>query len=252
LNVFPRVGVALIFRRSGIAGLHSRIFRRFFMFQIKICGITRPADAWAACEAGADAIGLNFYHRSSRYVARDVARSIARKIGDRAWKVGVFVNATPEEIAAVCDEVGLDAVQLHGDEPPSLIRRLAPRPVIKAFRLGPDGLAPIGRWFDECMHTGTAPPMVLLDAYQPGEYGGTGQTADWRIAGAFGRTPGMPPWALAGGLTPANVAQAISEARPGAVDTAGGVEVSPGIKDAQKIEEFVAAARAGFTALAAG
>jgi len=221
------------------------------MFQIKICGITRTADALAACEAGADAIGLNFYDRSSRYVARDVARSIAREIGNRVLKVGVFVNATHDEIAVACDEVGLDAVQLHGDERPQLVRMLAPRPVIKAFRLGPEGLAPIGRWFDDCLHAGAAPRMVLLDAYQPGEYGGTGQTADWRIAGTFGRTPGMPPWALAGGLTPANVSLAISEARPGAVDTAGGVEISPGIKDPRKIFEFVAAARAGFTAPAA-
>jgi phosphoribosylanthranilate isomerase len=216
------------------------------MFQIKICGITRADDALAACDAGADAIGLNFYPRSSRYVTREAARELARRVGTRALKVGVFVNETFETIAAVCDEVGLDAVQLHGDEPPALVRRLEPRPVIKAFRLGPDGLAAIRRWFDECLHAAAAPRMVLLDAFQPGEYGGTGRTADSGAAAAYGRTPGMPPWALAGGLTPENVAAAITAARPQAVDTAGGVESAPGIKDHAKVGAFVRAAREAF------
>jgi len=223
--------------------------RRPAMFQIKICGITRAADAVAACDAGADAIGLNFYPRSSRYLAIDAARDVVRQVGARALKIGVFVNERPETIDAVCAQVGLDAVQLHGDEPPSLVRRLASRPVIKAFRLGPDGLAAIGRWFDECLHAGASPRMVLLDAFQPGEYGGTGRTADRGPAAAFGRTPGMPPWALAGGLTPENVAAAIADTRPHAVDTAGGVESAPGVKDHAKIARFVLAARAAFASL---
>ena len=220
------------------------------MFQIKICGITRPVDAVAACDAGADAIGLNFYARSSRCVTADAARELTRAVGSRVLKVGVFVNETYETITAVCDEVGLDAVQLHGDERPELVRRLAPRPVIKAFRLGPDGLAPIRLWFDECMHSAGMPRMVLIDGFQAGEYGGTGRTADRGLAAAFGRTPGLPPWALAGGLTPENVALAVVETRPHAVDTAGGVESAPGIKDHAKIIRFVSAARDAIAGLA--
>jgi phosphoribosylanthranilate isomerase len=213
------------------------------MFQIKICGITRVVDAVAAGDAGADAIGLNFYARSSRCVTAEAARDVARAVGARILKVGVFVNETYETIASLCDDVGLDAVQLHGDERPELVRRLAPRPVIKAFRLGPDGLAPIRIWFDECLHSAGMPQMALIDGFLPGEYGGTGRTADRGLAAAFGRTPGLPPWALAGGLTPENVALAVVETRPYAVDTAGGVESAPGIKNHAKIVRFVSAAR---------
>src|SRR5262245_47896662 len=101
------------------------------MFQIKICGITRTLDALAACEAGADAIGLNFYPRSSRYVAPEVARTISDAVGPRAAKIGVFVNASLDEIVSIAEQCGLDAVQLHGDERPSLVRQLAPRSVVK-------------------------------------------------------------------------------------------------------------------------
>ena len=98
------------------------------MFQIKICGITNVADAEAAVAAGADAIGLNFYSGSSRCIDRAQARAIAEAVGDRACKVGVFVNASPDEITATCEAVGLDLVQLHGDERPEILRRLAPQP----------------------------------------------------------------------------------------------------------------------------
>jgi phosphoribosylanthranilate isomerase len=231
-------------RRDGL--IPSDLPRGRPMFRIKICGITRVEDALASVAGGADAVGLNFYPRSSRCVSREAARAIALEVGTKSLKVGVFVNVPYEEIAAVFDEVGLDAVQLHGEERPSLVRQLGPRPVIKAFRLGPEGLAPIGRWFDECLHLGAAPQMVLLDAFQPGEFGGTGRAADRTLAAAFGRTQGMPPWALAGGLTPENVAQAIADTSPHAVDTAGGVESSPGIKDHLRIARFAAAARAAF------
>jgi phosphoribosylanthranilate isomerase len=220
------------------------------MFQIKICGITSEADAQAAVEAGADAIGFNFFEGSRRFVERGIARSICRGLDKRVLRVGVFVNAPPPAIRAILELVDLDAVQLHGDESPTWLAELGSIPVVKAFRLGPDGLAPVRAWFEASLRTGGMPQMVLLDAHQPGEFGGTGRPADRGLAAAYGRTPGMPPWALAGGLSAENVAEAIVETRPHAVDTAGGVESAPGKKDHLKMGQFVAAARAAFRSIA--
>lgn len=215
------------------------------MFRIKICGLTNIADAEAAATAGADAIGLNFYSQSSRCVDRATARTISQALGSRVVKVGVFVNAPVDEIIATYDDVGLDLVQLHGDEWPDVLRPLAPRPVMKAFRVGPAGLVEVRRWLETCMPMSIFPRLVLLDAFRAGQYGGTGATTDWSAAAAYARTAGVPPLVLAGGLTPANVAEAIRAVRPAAVDTAGGVESSPGVKDAALMQAFVAAARRG-------
>jgi len=201
----------------------------------------------AAVEAGADAIGLNFYPQSPRFITREVAREIiaavGEKYGTKVCKVGLFVNATADEIAGTYDDLGLDLIQLHGDERPDILRALAPRPVMKAFRLGPDGLAPLRRWFDDAMRSALMPRMVLLDAYSAGSYGGTGLTTDWPTAAAYGATPGLPPCVLAGGLTAENIAEAIAAVRPAAIDTAGGVESRPGVKDVAKMQAFVSAAR---------
>lgn len=213
------------------------------MFQIKICGITSAADAVTAVEAGADALGLNFYPQSSRFISRDVAREIVAAVGDRVCKVGLFVNSPAEEIVAAYDDLGLDLIQLHGDERPDVLRRLAPRPVMKAFRIGPDGLAPLRHWFDEGMRGGLIPQLTLLDAFQAGSYGGTGKTTDWPTAAAYAATRGVPPCVLAGGLTAENVAEAIAAVRPAAVDVAGGVESRPGVKDVAKMRAFVGAAK---------
>lgn len=217
------------------------------MFQIKICGLTSAADAVAAVEAGADALGLNFYPKSPRFISRDAAREIVAAVGakqgSKVCKVGLFVNATADEILSAYDDLGLDLIQLHGDERPDLLRALAPRPVMKAFRIGPDGLAPLRRWFDDAMRGALIPRMVLLDAYSADRYGGTGLTTDWPSAAAYASTPGLPPCVLAGGLTAENVAEAIAAVRPAAIDTAGGVESRPGVKDAAKMQAFVAAAR---------
>lgn len=213
------------------------------MFQIKICGLTSAADAVAAVEAGADALGLNFYPQSPRFISRDVAREIVAAVGSKVCKVGLFVNATAAEIISTSEDLGLDLIQLHGDERVDLLRALAPRPVMKAFRIGPDGLAPLRRWFDDAMHSALIPRMVLLDAYSAGRYGGTGLTTDWPSAAAYAGTPGMPPCVLAGGLTADNVAEAITAVRPAAIDTAGGVESRPGVKDAAKMQAFVSAAK---------
>jgi phosphoribosylanthranilate isomerase len=218
------------------------------MFTIKICGITNVDDAATTVAAGADAIGLNFYPPSPRYIDRARAKEIAAAVGSQVCKVGLFVNASVESICETYDDVGLDLIQLHGDERPEILRSLAPRPVMKAFRLGPDGLAPVRRWLEDAMRLSLSPRMVLLDAYQPGVYGGTGRTTEWPLAAVYAATSGMLPLVLAGGLTSENVGQAITTVRPKAVDTAGGVESEPGRKDAARVRAFVAAAKAGFAA----
>lgn len=216
------------------------------MFRIKICGITNVADAEAVVQAGADAVGLNFYARSPRYVPRDSARGIVDAVGRRACKVGLFVNSPAGEIAEMFDDLGLDLVQLHGDENPDILRELAPRPVMKAFRIGPDGLRPVRHWLEACMRMSLFPQMVLFDAFQPGQYGATGQTTDWSLAREYRGKKNVPKLALAGGLKAENVAEAIQAVRPAAVDVAGGVELAPGRKDHERIREFVAAAQGAF------
>jgi phosphoribosylanthranilate isomerase len=216
------------------------------MFKIKVCGIKTVADALAAVEAGADAIGLNFYAPSPRSIDRGRAAEIAKAVGDRVCKVGLFVNAPVNEVRATADEIGLDLIQLHGDERADHLRGLGPRPVMKALRLGPDGLASVRNWLDDAMRSALLPKLLLLDGFKPGQYGGTGAVADWNLAAQYARTPGVPPLVLAGGLTAENVGEAIHAVRPAAVDTAGGVESLPGVKDAAKMQAFVAAAKAAF------
>jgi len=222
------------------------------MFRIKICGITNVDDALAAARAGADAVGLNFYPKSPRCVDADAADRIIASLPRETVKVGLFVNAPAQEVCRTFDRLGLDLIQLHGDEPPRYLAQLAGRPVMRAFRPGPDGLEPLERYLAHCRRLGCTPRLVLVDALVPGQYGGTGRLADWHLlrtyAGAAKAGPG-PPLVLAGGLTPGNVAEAIAIVRPAAVDTASGVELGPGRKDPAAVEAFVRAARTAFESL---
>jgi phosphoribosylanthranilate isomerase len=193
--------------------------------------------------AGADAIGLNFYPSSPRYVAPSDAFTIARTLPANVAKVGVFVNSGAEQIARIVDEVGLDCVQLHGDEPPEILQQLHPLPVIRAFRLSHRDCDQVVRYVDRCQELACWPQAILIDAFRPGQYGGTGATLDWTRLDAVTTIRGRIPVVLAGGLTADNVAQAITVARPDAVDTASGVEQSPGKKDPSLVRRFVAAAR---------
>ncbi len=218
------------------------------MFRIKICGITNVADALAVARAGADAVGLNFYEKSPRCIDFARAREIVDALPRPIVKVGVFVNAQAAEICRVFDQLGLDLIQLHGDEPPTFLMQLGDRRVIKAFRLGPDGMFPVGEYLGHCDSLGRMPKMVLVDACRKGVYGGTGQVADWSAVKTYrpvGDRP-LPPLVLAGGLRPGNVGEAIGAVRPEAVDTASGVESSPGKKDPAAVEAFVHAARQAF------
>jgi phosphoribosylanthranilate isomerase len=201
---------------------------------VKICGITNLEDALAAVEAGADALGFNFYRRSPRYIPPEDARRIVAELPEEIMKVGVFVNeVVPEQVARVADEVGLTAVQLHGDESSEYCRALRGRFVIKAVRAGTD--------FEPESVSSHEADAVLLDAFSADERGGTGRVVDWGVARRVREL--VPRLILAGGLAPENVAAAIEAVGPYAVDACSRLEIAPGRKDPQRVRAFVAAAR---------
>ena len=214
------------------------------MFTIKICGITRPEDARASAAAGTDAIGLNFYSQSPRAIDHERARAIIATLPGDIIKVGLFVNAAPGEICRTYDALGLDLIQLHGDEPPELLLALGGRPVMKAFRAaGADGLCTVFDYLETCRSLGCLPRLILLDAPAARGFGGSGKLADWTLARQYQETCGTPPLVLAGGLKADNVVEAIRATGARAVDTASGVESQPGIKDAAAVRAFAFAAR---------
>lgn len=215
------------------------------MFRVKICGITREEDARVAREAGADAIGLNFYSKSPRCVLPKQAHEIAQvMIGAHA--VGVFVNMPPNEIMAIVNGSWINTVQLHGDEPPSALMNFPGVGVVRARRMDDRGVAAIAEDLKACQDAGRAPDAVLVDAAAPGQYGGTGETVSWPGLVDHPRWLAGAPLILAGGLTPDNVAEAIRIVRPHGVDVASGVESSPGVKDPAKVRDFVSAAKEAF------
>lgn len=219
------------------------------VFRIKICGVTRPDDAALVSEAGADAIGLNFYPGSRRAIDLARAREVIAELDDQVVRVGLFVNATSDAIRQAHGELGLGLVQLHGDETPEQLAELSDLPVMRALRCGPNCMQEVGDYLQRCRGLGCSPQMVLLDAFQPGTYGGTGRTADWSQIAAQREVLGSVPLVLAGGLTSDNVAEAISTVRPQAVDTSSGVESKPGQKDRRHVFDFVQAAQAAFDRL---
>jgi phosphoribosylanthranilate isomerase len=205
--------------------------RRLF---VKICGITRAEDARLAAEAGADAVGFVFWPQSPRCVSGGQAREIGASLPPEVVRAGVFVDASPEEIARVVEEARLDVVQLHGDEAPEALDRL-PRPAWKAVRVGPGFVAA-----DALRYAGHAAGL-LLDTRAAEAPGGTGLSFDWSLAAEVRRH--APFLMLAGGLHPLNVKAAIRAVRPDGVDVSSGVEAGPGHKDADKVRAFLRAAR---------
>jgi len=212
------------------------------MFRVKICGITSVEDARTTVAAGADAIGLNFYSGSPRYCPAEQAKAIAAAVPG-VCKVGVFVNASADEIRQIAESVRLDLVQLHGDETPEFLRSLRPLGIVRAFRVS-DDLSTVSEYLRQCHALMCVPRMLLVDAAKAGQYGGTGATLDWNWLGKNRVHLGGLPLVLAGGLNAENVAAAIEAVRPWAVDTASGVESSPGQKSSDRMRQFVAAARA--------
>ena len=198
------------------------------MIKIKICGITNLEDALLATELGADALGFIFYPQSPRKVAPETAREIIAQLPPFVASVGVFVDEAAAVVQELAARLGLDWVQLHGQESPEYCRNLGRR-VIKGFRIqDAKSLRPLADYRE-------AAQALLLDSYKQGQVGGTGTAFDWRLAREakpYGRI------ILAGGLTPENVAQAIAIALPAAVDAASGTEAAPGRKDPAKLRAF--------------
>ena len=196
--------------------------------RVKICGITSPVDGIAAAQSGADAIGLVFYPPSPRALSTVIAREIVDSLPRFVTTVGLFVDMPQAEIDEILAAVPLDMLQFHGSEDP-LFCASFDKPWMKAVRMSPevDLLKEEERYF--------AASALLVDAYKKGVPGGTGQSFDW------GRVPvGLQkPIVLAGGLTPENVEQAIKEVSPWAVDVSGGVERAKGVKDLDKVAQFI-------------
>jgi phosphoribosylanthranilate isomerase len=207
-----------------------------YQVRVKVCGVTSTADALQAAALGADAVGLNFYPQSPRYVLPEDAAAILRELPPFVEPVGLFVNQPLTEVfAAAAGFTGLRTVQWHGDEP-----EVSASP---AFRFIPafavrdrESLARISRYLERCRELGRLPAAVLVDAHVAGLYGGTGQRAPWELLADF--RPGVP-LILAGGLTPDNVAEAVRVVQPYAVDVASGVESSPGRKDVEEMRRFI-------------
>ncbi len=205
------------------------------MTVIKICGITNLEDAIMAVEAGADALGFNFYQPSPRYTTPQQAREIIEQLPDSILKVGVFVNeTTPEIVRNIAEQAGLTALQLHGDESPDYCHELAAtHDVIKVFAVARD--------FDITVVHRYEITAVMLDTKHNTLRGGTGNTFDWSIAQEVSKT--VSKLYLAGGLSPENVADAVERVRPFAVDACSALESEPGKKDHKRVREFVRAVR---------
>ena len=199
---------------------------------VKICGITSLDDALACVDAGADALGFNFWPQSKRHVTVETAAAIAKRLPPNVRTVGVFVNPSEDEVNRAFASGAIDLAQLHGDETPDFCDRFAGR-YIKALRLR-DGASLVRMGDYRC-------DLVLVDADTAG-YGGSGQRADVGLAAQAAAARRV---ILAGGLTPDNVAEAVEQVNPYGVDVAGGVEREPGVKDWMKVAAFVQAAKRG-------
>ncbi len=202
----------------------------------KICGLTSLPQALACAEAGADAIGINFYPRSKRFHPWEQASLWLGHLPPSLARVAVFVNAPLDQVETLAASGLIDALQFHGDETPAFLLRARTfgLPLIKALPLLPETTAAsLLAWPADAL---------LLDAFAPGVYGGTGHTIDWARAAAIIAAIAPKPLILSGGLTPENLAAAIHATRPAAVDVASGVESAPGLKDLAKVRAFLRAA----------
>jgi phosphoribosylanthranilate isomerase len=199
-------------------------------FLVKICGVTRPEDAEFAAAEGAGAIGLNFWPGSKRFVEDGQAREVLAAIPPGVLRVGVFVNAHPLVVTETLAELGLDLIQLHGDERVSSWEEISPKKIVRAIRVYDESSFAEALTWD--------PAFFIFDAHTP-SFGGAGVTAPWGLIARSARHP----YLLAGGLNPQNVAAAITTVRPDGVDVASGVESQPGRKDHARLRSFMQIAR---------
>jgi phosphoribosylanthranilate isomerase len=207
--------------------------------RVKICGVTAPADAAFAVDAGADAVGLNFYPKSPRYLPDDRAEAVVRALPPFAAAVGVFVDTPDAGVSVTARRFGLRAVQTYSADPPDL--SFFPAAFVPAFRVKDSAdLDAIRAFLAAADAAGRPASAVLVDSFVPGEMGGTGHRAPWHLLAGF--DPGVP-LVLAGGLTPDNVAEAVRVVRPWGVDVASGVESAPGRKDPGRVRAFIQAAK---------
>jgi phosphoribosylanthranilate isomerase len=213
--------------------------------RIKICGVTTPEDARFAADSGADAVGLNFYPKSPRFLTPTKAAAIIRALPAFTAPVGVFVGMPIRQVCAVAFQLGLRGIQTYDDQQPA--EDPFPFAHVPAFRVkDAAGLDHVRRFVEAARTLGRPPTAVLVDSHVEGQFGGSGQVAPWELLRGF--DPGVPV-ILAGGLTPENVGEAMALLRPWGIDVASGVESSPGIKDPQKIVRFIQNARASAAGL---
>ena len=233
---------------------------------IKICGIRDRQTADVVAKLGADAVGLNFYAKTPRQIDVGSAAEVVSRLNSTAVMdsantsgpvepVGLFVNHSTDEIVTICQQSGIGTVQVHGDEPPELLaeiqNRLPELNIIRAFRFGDAGLQPLQEYVTKCNELRVSIWACLVDSHVEGSYGGTGTTVAWqRLREEFSAVD-LPPLILAGGLDADNVADAIKTVRPWGVDTASGVEFSPGQKNPHKVEQFINNARKAFAEIGA-
>lgn len=210
---------------------------------VKICGVRDVATAMLVAEAGGDAVGLNFYPKSARYVAPEHARDIVSRLPKFVEPVGLFVNASVDDIRKTAHNCGLRTLQLHGDEPPELMAELREFRLLRAFRVGSEGLAELDAYLDRLTELQVPLWGCLVDAKVDGVYGGTGERAPWELLASEWTLRSRPPLILAGGLTAANVAAAVGMCAPWGVDVAGGVEAAPAVKDPRLVRLFCENAR---------
>jgi phosphoribosylanthranilate isomerase len=203
------------------------------MVLVKICGITNLDDALAAVDAGADALGFNFYLRSPRYITPEAARGILDRLPGEVLTVGVFVNEELGAVEMIASVAGVSALQLHGTESPEYCKALTGRYLIKVFATGSEFKPETVLDYDV--------QAIMIDAFDKQVFGGTGHVSNWSIARKAREL--FPRLFLAGGLSAENVGDAIDEVNPYAVDVCSSIEIEPGRKDHERVRAFVAAVR---------
>ncbi|MDB4786502.1 MAG: phosphoribosylanthranilate isomerase [Planctomycetaceae bacterium] len=214
---------------------------------VKICGIRDVETAEIAVDAGANALGLNFYAPSPRSITAERAAEIVESLPLQVTPIGLFVNHTVTQIEQIMETAGLETLQLHGDETPDFLADITENHplwnIIWARRVNENDIADVDDDLRECDSLGVKLFACLLDPKVDGAYGGTGETLSWKLVARHYDQTTNPPLILAGGITPDNVAEAVSSVHPWGIDVASGVETEKGVKNADLIHEFIDIAR---------